>query len=307
VLICILITPFFDAYCQKFIVLDQDTQEVIDSVNYKLSINSKTILNEITELKTFNAIDQSIVFDTICFYKNEYFTKKLCRSAIDSIIYLEKKTINLEEIVIKNPKNAGTILGEINRTFKSQSRQIPDEIIFGTLFTNDKSHPIQINEIWVTIEKVKVKTEFQFYFYKAEEITPRLGRQFLSKLHIDFKTDKIILSPGQKGLIKNKIELPFVLAAGEKIFVAPIVLKYVNEDNTTFTPSFDQTTKIKFQLSNKENFYSKMIYAPFGNLSKDFVNINSLLKYDFTNSFKKTPHKSTFIAPAIVLFGVLAD
>lgn len=74
-----------------------------------------------------------------------------------------------------------------------------------------------------------------------------------------------------------------------------------------FNPERDDETKMKFQMSNQENYYSRYYDVNTKKPTPELINNNLRTNYDFAHMFFKKPHKSILITPAILLYASKVD
>lgn len=105
-----------------------------------------------------------------------------------------------------------------------------------------------------------------------------------------------------KKIIELDISSELTIKPRSSIFVTIQLLNYYDENDRIINPSNDDLTKLKFQISNKLNYYSKTIDLYSKEMSNNLMNINLMINYDFANKFFLKPHKSILVTPAIILF-----
>jgi len=286
---------------QVFIPLDLDTHEFIDEVNYSLFLNKKLVFNAVSDSKNVTTIDNKINYDSISFSRIDYKTFGTSRTKLDTIIFLEKKIIYLDEAVVV-AKNKSLTLGEVNRFVKKQSKAIDTEIYFGIVFTNEFKNEIAINKIVFFTEKVFYKTLYKINFYEVDKTLPIKGKQYANFGNLFYATDTLSLYKNNSKKVEVDINSNLLLSPNKDVFVAIELLNYFDDDNTIIKPVYEKLTKIKFQLSDKTDFYSKLIDFFTKKESDKLINVNLMINYDFANNYFKKPHKSILVAPAILLY-----
>lgn len=290
------------SFSQAFIPIDNDTHEFIEDVNYSLFLKKKNIFNGVTKNNEITKINPSIEYDSITFSRIDYHTLGLQKKQIDSIIYLSKKTFYLDEVVISSKKDNSIILGETNRFIKKQSRPILKELDYGIIFKNDLNEKISIDKIVFFTEKIFHKTAYKINFYEITETLPKYGNQSIEIGNLVYSTDTLYVN--KKGVSKNEILVDAELFLGptETLFVSIELLNYYDESNNIINPSNENKTKLKFQISNRNNYYSKRMNLFTKKMTDNHLNINLSINYDFANQFFKKPHKSILVTPAILLY-----
>lgn len=295
------------SFCQVFIPLDNDTNEFIESVNYTLFLKNKKVFSGITENKKVTSIHHEIEYDSISLSRVDYEALGLQKENIDSIVYLTKKIIYLNEVVLSSKKDNDVLLGETNRFVKKQSRAITEDIYFGIIHRNELNQRFEIEHVAFFTEKIFYKTAYKIHFYEINETAPRNGNQFAKLGDLIYSTDTLYIDKKNKNKIDVEINSELFIKPANSIFVSIQLLSYLDENNEIVIPPKDNLTKLKFQLSTKTNYYSKTIDLVSKVMSTDFLNINLMINYDFANKFYLKPHKSILVSPAIILYGKYAE
>lgn len=287
---------------QVFITVDNDTNEFIEDVNYSLFLQKKQVFSGITENKKITQIDNNIEYDSIALSRIDYNAFGLQKKNIDSIIYLTKKIIYLGEVVIGSKKDNYVLFGETNRFVKKQSRPIARDTYFGIVHKNESNKKIEIKKVVFFTEKIYYKTAYKINFYEVSETLPMNGNQYAEIGNLISSTDTLYID--KKGNSKNEINIDseIFLYPNKPLFVSIQLINYFDESNNKVDPTNEYKTKLKFQLSNRTNFYSKTLNFISKEMSPDFLNINLLINYDFANEFYMKPHKSILVSPAILLY-----
>jgi len=287
---------------QVFITVDNDTNEFIEDVNYSLFLNKKQVFSGITENKKMTQIDNNIEYDSIALSRIDYNALGLQKKNIDSIIYLTKKIIYLEEVVVDSKKDNYVLLGETNRFVKKQSRPIAKDTYFGLVHKNASNKKIEIKKIVFFTEKIYYKTAYKINFYEVNETLPINGNQYAEIGNLISSTDTLYID--KKGNSKNEINIDskIFLYPYKPLFVSIQLINYFDESNNKVNPTNEYKTKLKFQLSDRTNFYSKTIDVISKDMSHNLININLMINYDFAYQFFIKPHKSILVSPAIILY-----
>jgi len=108
------------AYCQEFVVIDNETLDFIEDVRYELFYNKKMVYADYCNNENKTILPKNIVFDTIVLNKVSFEKKTISKENISIIILLKEKIEILNEIVVTNKKNE-IILGEKNKFVKRKS------------------------------------------------------------------------------------------------------------------------------------------------------------------------------------------
>jgi len=290
------------AFSQVFIPIDTDTNEFIDDVNYSLFNNKQSVYSGVTLRNQVTRIDESIVFDSISFSKIDYQTLGLAKSNIDSVILLSKKIIYLDEMVITSKKDKTIVLGEANRFVKKRSRPITENLLYGVVFENKFKDKFQLDKILFYIDKVNLKTAYKVNVLSVEETPSKNGHKFALPGELLYVSDVLYLNFKDAEKVMVNIPSGLYLQQGKPVFVWVELIGYYDEDGKKNVPDREHETKLKFQLSNEVNYYSRRSDLLTKELSPELINENLIIKYDFANGLFKKPHKSILVAPAILLY-----
>lgn len=301
---CILLLLFListTALSQAFVTVDNDTFEIIEDVDYSLYKQKQLVHHGITAHDTATFVDEKIVFDSIAFSRVDYESKGFLRKHWDSVVFLSKKTIYLDEVVIGGKEDKGIILGETNRFVKRRSRPLSRDLDYGLILYNGYPYKLQVDKIAFFVEKVKFKTAYKINFSEVNETVSRGSNQFALPGTVFYSSGIRYLN--LKGRGRVEVNLPeFYMPSTKKVFVWIQLLDYYDNNDLIITPDLDEQTEVKFQLSDKMNYYTRMSDLHTHKLSEELINSNFMITYDFTNIFFTTPHKSDLVAPAIVLY-----
>jgi len=282
--------------------LDNDTNEFIEDVNYSLFLNKKQVFKDITQNKKITIINNNIEFDSIVFSRTDYFTLGLNKKNIDSIILLTKKIVYLNEVVISSKKKNLIQIGENNRFVKKQSRPITNELIFGVTLKNEKDRNLHINKLVFFTEKIYHKTKYKINLFEVAETIPNRGNQYAEIGNLIYSTDTLLIEKNNNNKEEVEINSEYIIKPNKSLFITIELLNYIDEKNNVIYPVKEELTKLKFQLSNKTNYYSKTINYLTKEMSSKLMNINLMINYDFANKFFLKPHKSILVSPSIILY-----
>ncbi|MEE1898927.1 hypothetical protein V1389_11305 [Flavobacterium rakeshii] len=296
-----LLTAFISpVFSQSFITVDEDTYEFIADVNYSTFKNNKLVSKGVTVINELNTIKTD--FDSISFSRLDYETAGFKKKELDSLVFLKKSTIYLDEIVISNTKNDLTVIGEQNRFVKHQANSLSKELLYGLVFRNKWDTDITVTKADIFVNKVKHKTAYTIKFYTFQESFIMNGNQDIKNPEPVFTTDTLFLDPRTKGKVTIDIPQGFVLEAGENILVSVELVDYYDDEGNIINPEFKDLTKLKFQLSDRADYFAKLMNQNTHELTPNLRNINLIINYDFAHHFFKKPHKSSIVAPAILLY-----
>lgn len=298
-----IIPLFFNySFCQDFVPIDNETFEFIEDVNYNLFSNKVNVFSSVCNNDKVTSLPKNISFDSISFNKVNYQTLGLKKVNISKTVLLTKSVFTIEEIIVSSSKKQDIILGEENRFVKRQSNSISKEMLYGIVIKNQLNSDLEINKILFYIDKVKYKTAYKLNFHEYNQVPISIGHQYAEIGKLLFSTDILYLEAKQKDAVEIPLEERKTILKEESVFVTLELISYYDENNNIIVPSFKDSTKLKFQLSNQTNYYAKMVNSTTGELTSKLININALINYDFAYQFFSKPHKSSIVAPAILLY-----
>lgn len=294
------------AFSQSFIPLDEETLEFIEDVDYHLYSNNIRIFSGLCDNDKITNLP-SISFDSISFNKINYKQLGFKRDNITNTILLSKNLIEIDEVVIISSKKEDIILGEKNRFINRMSNSISKEILYGITFQNSLNFNLNIDKLVYFVDKIKFKTAYRINIFDYNQVPINLGHQYAEIGKLLYSTDTLYLEPKQKGKVEIKIKENETISKGNSVFITLELIAYYDIDNNIIQPSLEDFSKIKFQLSNKTNYYAKRIDLTNGKLTENLININAMINYDFANKFFSKPHKSSIVTPAILLYTKKSD
>jgi len=296
----ILIFSSISLYAQKFAVVDNDTYEIIQSVDFILYSNDTIVYKGITENNKATILPSDIEYDKIEFVKEDYYTIFIDKKNMNGMVFLSKKIVHLDEVLVISKKNDEIFFGETNRIVNSESRPLLTGINFGSIFYNEKKD-LLINKTAFYVDKVKYKTAYKIHYIEVEESIPFDNLQTIELKNNVYTTDTLYLHPKQKNRIEVNHKEKIEFKRNTTILVCVELLNYYDIYNNIITPKNNERTKLKLQLSNVNNYYAKMINSETKNMTKKMININRMIKYDFVNELFTKPHKSNLLSPSILL------
>lgn len=285
----------------KIITIDDETLEFIDEVKYTLFLNNKGIYTNLTSRDTITFLPYNVVFDSISFYKINYKEYGVRKDSLKEVILLSKVIYELDEIVVVNSKQKEIFIGEKSRFIKKRSNIITENIDYGIIFRENEFNNMEVKKLLFYVEKVKLKTTYKLKFFEAEEIGNPIITQTIKIGKLFFESPILTLEQGTKDKIEIYLNDYNIDFSNKNIFITIELQNYFDESNTIINPENKNKTKLKYQISNKTNYYSKMADYYTNEPTIDLFNINQMINYDFATKFFKKPHKSILIAPAILL------
>ena len=282
--------------------MDNETLEFISDVNYVLYKNNNLVFQNKTSNDSITVLPSRIDFDSILLSKLNYNSISIKSKNLTEVVYMTKSVLELDEIVITDKKNeSDIILGEKSRFVKKASRIISNKTDFGIIFNLKRNKTNVIKKISFYVDKTKYKTDYVIKLYSVEEIGEVLRFQTLRINELLFESPINTIEKSTKNKIEVDLSNYKLKPNSNTIFVSIELRNYYDKDNNVITPEIKNQTKLKFQLSEKQNYYSKTVDKNSRDLSKNLININLLINYDFATQFFREPHKSILVSPAILL------
>jgi len=288
------------SHSQGFVVVDQETLEFTEDVNFVLFLDHNPVSSGHTRNDGVTSLS-GLAFDSIRFSKVGYEPLGLNKRDLADAVFLKKKVVALDEVVIGTRKNDEIILGEQNRLLKTRSIGM-GHMDFGVAFQNDSQVHLKLEKIAFFTEKVKYKTAYRIHCYRFKNIPIVIGHQKAELTDSLFSTDTLFLSPGQKELVEVSMKKYGFEIDDQPFFITFELLSYFDASGAYVVPDTEEQTRIKLQLSEKADYFSKMTNQRTGELSKDLINVNAMINYDFAFHFFKKPHKSNLVTPALLLY-----
>ncbi|MXN91582.1 hypothetical protein GR160_10115 [Flavobacterium sp. Sd200] len=299
--VCLLLLPSL-CFSQVVVVVDNDTFEVLDGVGYALYNNRQLVGKGVVLSDKATTLPNSVVFDSVSFSQVDYKTLGLAKKDLDTLVFLTKDVIHLDEVVISSQNNKEIVLGETNRFVKRRSRPLIKELKYGILYRNNLVNKLQLKRLTFYVDKVQFKTAYKIHFLDVHESLTIKGYQFAMPNNSFYSTDVLYLNPKDK---KAEVELPplLYLFPDKPLFVWVELVEYYDKDGNVIDPDLDDATRLKFQISEQLNYYSKRYDVLTKQYFEELINENRIINYDFAHQFFTKPHKSDLVAPAILLYG----
>lgn len=292
---------------QKFIVIDEETLEFVSEVNYMLFLNKKPLLANSTSKDSVARLAKEVVFDSIAFKKFNYKDIGFSKDSLKEIVLIKKVVHELHEVLISNAKSNEIVIGEQNRFVKKRATIITKDLVYGLLFHEADLKNRQVKGLCFYIEKAKYKTKYKVKFYWAHETGNILTTQNVNLDQLLFESPVYVIEQGTKNKVEINLDEFKIDTADKDIFVCLELQGHFDANDNSINPLFDDATKLKFQLSNFTNYYSKTSDINTKQLSTTIINSNAMIMRDFATMFFKKPHKSILVAPAIVLYARKKD
>jgi len=290
------------AQTQKCVPIDEDVYEFISEVNYTLYFNKKAMFSSATSKDTITCLPTNVIWDSIAFSKANYKQTGFKKVNLKEILLLSKVVNELDEIIISNTKPKEIQIGEKSRFIKRYSHSILKDTSSGLLFRLEELNNNEVKKLEFYVEKVKHKTTYKVKFFAAQELGNIMTLQTLKINELLFESPILTLDVGMKNRIDVNLEPYDITFDNKNVFVCLELQDYYDENNNVIQVEKKEATKLKFQLSNRIDYYGKTIDLNTQKLSDELINLNAMINKDFAYMFFKKPHKSNLIAPAIVLY-----
>jgi hypothetical protein len=299
----IFISFFTFSQNNKLIPVDEETLEFIEEVKYSLFLKNKKIYTNTSSKDTLTYLPININYDSISFFKINYKEVGFKKDSLKEVILLQKKILELNEIVLIAKTIKEQIIGEKSRFVKRFSKCLSENIIDGIIFKEDEINNILINKLVFYVNKIKYKTTYKLKFFEVTEMGNPLTTQTLQINNLLYESPVFSIEKG----IKDKVEIDLrnysLQFKNKNIFVFIELQNYFDDNNNIIKPESKNTTKLKYQMSSKANYYSKIADYYTNELSTDLYNINQMINFDFAKKFFEKPHKSILVSPAILILG----
>lgn len=300
-LVFLLLLPVY-GFSQVVLVVDNDTFEVLDGVGYSLYNNRQIVGKGVVLSDKITTLPNNVAFDSVSFSRVDYKTLGLAKKDLDTLVFLTKNVIHLDEVVISFQNNKEIVLGETNRFVKRRSRMLSSDLEYGLVINNSLSKKLQLNRLLFYVEKVRFKTAYKVHFAEVEETLHIRGFQFAKPQYVIYSSDVLYLNPKDKSAEVNLPPLLY-LFPGKPMLVWVELVEYYDKNGNTVDVNQDDATKLKFQISERLNYYSKRRDVLTKQLLPDIINENRIIKYDLIHYYNTKPHKSDLVAPAILIYG----
>jgi len=230
-------------------------------------------------------------------------------------VVISEDTHKLIENVNYAPDRSGSkivytdeiVFGEKNRFIKRGAYPFSKELMYGIVYKNDFQDKLNIEKIIFFVDKVKYKTSYRIVFFDVEEKTTlshSYSNKFAKVKELIYSSETLYLYPKNKGQIELKINKDVVFEQNKTIFVSIELIDYYDKNDISIKPNFKKATKLKSQISDEANFYSKMHDSSTKKTTDDFVNVNLMRINDFNYLFSKKPSKNILGCPVILLYAI---
>jgi hypothetical protein len=295
----ILLLLAFPCFSQRVAPIDVETLEFIPDVNYHLLLGKRLVASRACENGKATKIDNTVSYDSIVFEKMGFESFGMRKDTVSQPIFLKKKTEALDEMVLIRSSRKDSILGEKNKFLRKANRPMIDQLAFGIWVENPFRKKVKVKSFQFFVDKVKYKTAYRICFYQFNQVEAALDIYEFDK--VLFSSTFQYLDAGYKGpvtidLSNTGFQLPL-----EGILASVELVGYTNAEEIAVIPENDDRAKIKFQFSNKVNYFSKTVDFNTHIVSKSLMNVNAQINYDFAFQFYRKPHKSNLAAPAYFL------
>ena len=287
---------------QQFIPLEEETLEFVSQVNYTLYANQNPVYSNLTSKDTITRLPQNIIFDSIAFSKTNYKATGFSKAQLPEIVLLTKTAFELDEVVLSKSKPKEILIGESNRFVKRRAATLSAQLHYGILFAKKEINNKTITQLHFFVEKVQHKTTYKIQLYAAEEIGNFMTTQYLDIRELLFESPVLTLESDTKNKVAVDLEEYAIRIKDKNVFVCLKLEAYYDDCDSIIQPKIEEQTRLKFQRSDRTNYYCRTSDLHTKKLSDSLINLNAMINRDFALHFFKKPHKSTIVAPAILLF-----
>ncbi len=289
--------------CQKFVPIDYDIMEFIPEVSFDLFLKKQLLQTGFTSRDTLTILDAAVVFDSIHFRKEGFRSKGFLKDSLPEVVFLQKEVFELDEVVLNAAVKKETFLGENSRFVRKRSNSFEREPTAGIVFFREELATINVTKLRFFVEKVQVTTNYKIKFYHCELVGSILTHNEIKIGDVFFESRVLQLEKGVKNEVIVDLESIGFSKPKSNLFVVIELVSYEDETGEVINPEPNKQTKLKYQLSKKMNYFAKMWNISTKSLTPYHININAMIRRDFNIMFKKTPHRSNLVTPAITLNG----
>ncbi len=291
------------AVCQKFIPIDDDVMELIPEVSFDLFLKKQLLQTRFTSRDTVTILDASVVFDSIHFRKEGFRSKGFLKDSLPEVVFLQKEIFELDEVVLNAAVKKESFLGENSRFVRKRSNSFEREPTAGIVFFREELATINVTKFRFFVEKVQVTTNYKIIFYHCELVGSILTHNEIKMGAVFFESPVLQLEKGVKNEVIVDLEAIGFPKPKSNLFVVLELVSYEDEKGEVLNLEPNKQTRLKYQISKKMNYFAKLRDMSTHALTTYFININAMIRRDFNIMFKKTPHKSSLVTPAITLHG----
>lgn len=273
-------------YSQQKQILDKDTNEKIPYATLIFYQNNKVVSGLYSDENGFFDFDQNLIFNKLNISCIGYNTITI-DNLNSNFIYMSKKTVELEEVVITNDKKIKLGFIEAEKTNDKVGVSIGLEI--AEFIKNDLNYPAKINSILFKVKKVKTKVSYRVHLY-----LPSKNGFYPTD---DLITENIIqtIEPNAKGLIEINLAMLGITLPKEGVFVGIEGLSGNNLDKT-FGGNKSNLLQFEVTKSDEQIYFEKNTLKGVG-----WVNFNKWLPDDYFKTFNKEYDKNKLFVPS---FGI---
>lgn len=186
-------------FSQTIRVCDEEDKKPIPYVTAILTIQNRIVGGDYCDSNGFVKIDDKILFDKIELSCIGYESKAIEKGTLkNDTIFLKKKVINLDEVIISKNNLATSLLGYTDLK-KYQYIGIGKGLETVVFIENNAKKPLYISSFLFKVRKLKKKTAIRIHFYKnrLEKFEP--GEEILTEDIVEY------LDENTQGLVEIKI------------------------------------------------------------------------------------------------------
>jgi hypothetical protein len=293
-------------FCQHIVVLDSTTQKPIPFATIILKNAGKAISGFYTGEDGRATISQS-GFEVAEFSCLGYETQTLSKGAINGIIDLKPKPIELDELTISSIRLKDTLLGEYDEK-RSNRIAIGSQNHMAIFFDNISGTDVYIKQVWLKLAKIKYNTAMRIHVYKRRDYIQKYylpgnsdGQSYSYDSYIpdgDIYDQNIIvyLKPDEKEAKLNLFDYKITLPNGGAFIGLEIIGYFNDKGEIVKTVSSKDATWIETHRALNDVYCQKL-----GVINGFWVNVNKQYRTDITYVGKSLPDPKIFQTPSVGL------
>jgi hypothetical protein len=303
-LLLVFLITYSGSFGQRFAPFEDDVLEFIPEVSYDLFLKKQRLQTGLTSKDTITILDAAVVFDSIHFRKEGFRSKGFLKDSLPEVVFLQKEVFELDEVVIEAAAKKEVFLGEKSRFVRKRSNSFETEPTAGIVFFREELSNLDISRLSFFVEKVRFKTHYKIKFYNCDLVGSILTHNEIKIGDVFFESPVLQLAKGVKNEVIVDLESIGFPKPKSNLFVVLELVSYEDETGEVLNLEPNKQTKLKYQLSKKMNYFAQMFNRTTNALTPFHINVNAMIRRDFSIMFKETPHRSILVAPAIALYGV---
>lgn len=271
--IIILIILFWSnlSISQTIKVIELESKLAIPYATVKLLKNNKTVKGFYTDENGNLDLTKDVIGDKVIISCIGYNNKEITISTGENTIELEKKFINLNEVIVSNKKQIQ--IGYIDKPKMKTLVGVSSGLEIAVFIENELDFETQINTILFNVKKTKERVAIRVHLYLKSENELKPDEDLLHDNFIYY------IEPQTNGLVEINLSSYNIIFPKKGVYVA---IEGIGGVNTNTTKSKDNILKFESHKS------SLPIYQERNQLNNvGWVNINEWLPENFLHTFNK--------------------